>query len=129
MRQFKVYFYQALNRKKKKETRFDIPFVPAANALDYLFDSALEALGLRGCKFTKNRITTREETRNRIEQTRNLIGRGRGRKSHEPRRTSLRVRLQSFFPARGFAMGISATGVFFFSVSRSLPIAAAAAFD
>jgi hypothetical protein len=35
--------------------------------------------------------------------------------------------LQSFFPARGFAMGISATGVFFFSVSVSLPIAAAAA--
>jgi len=33
--------------------------------------------------------------------------------------------LQSFFPARGFAMGISATGVFF-SVSVSLPIAAAA---
>ena len=53
--QFKVY--QALDRKEKK-TRFDLPFVPAANALDYLFDSALEALGLGGCKFAKNRITT-----------------------------------------------------------------------
>jgi hypothetical protein len=58
-------------------------------------------------------------------QTRNLIERGRGRKSDEPRRTSLRVRLQSFFPARGFAMDISATEAFF-SVSVSLPIAAAA---
>uniref|UniRef100_A0A0A9E994 Pco076082 n=1 Tax=Arundo donax TaxID=35708 RepID=A0A0A9E994_ARUDO len=47
----------------------------------------------------------------------------------EARRTSLRVLLQSFLPASGFAMGASATGVFFFSVSVSLPIAAAAAFD
>lgn len=47
----------------------------------------------------------------------------------EPRRTSLRVRLQSFLPASGLAMGASAA-IFFFSlsfcavlsVSLSLPI-------
>ena len=43
-------------------------------------------------------------------------------KDSGPRRTSLRVRLQSFLPASGFAMGASATGVFFFSDSVSLPI-------
>lgn len=56
------------------------------------------------------------------------LGQKRGQgKSHEPRRTSLRVFLESFLPASGLAMGASATGVFFFSVSVSLPIAAAVA--
>lgn len=101
-----------IQEQSKRGTYYE-PLVPPPNTLDNLLDSSLQAFGLRGCKKMKQ---SHLNMGNRSKPTANGAW-----KSYRPRRTSLRVRLQSFLPASGFAMGARATGALF-SASVSLPI-------